>query len=64
MLLHSSAFIFDWTFFILAGNNDSHNILDEFEIRPDLITDCGVSFPLNVLKKSNKRMIGETLLAL
>ena len=29
----SSAFIFDWFFFILAGNEDHHNILDGFEVR-------------------------------
>ena len=39
----ASAFIFDWIFFILAGDKDNHNILDEFEFRPDLIKDCGVS---------------------
>ena len=29
---HSSAFIFGWIFFILAGNEDNHKSLDEFEI--------------------------------
>ena len=33
-------------FFILACNNDMHESLEEFEIRPDLTTDCGVSCPL------------------
>ena len=28
-----------------AGNEDMHNILDEFEFRPDLTTDYGVSCP-------------------
>ena len=32
---HSSAFIFDRIFFILAGNENLYNISDEFEIRPD-----------------------------
>ena len=32
---HSSSFIFDWDFFILAGNKDSHKISDGFEIRQD-----------------------------
>ena len=27
----------------IAGNEDMHNILDEFECRPDQITDYGVS---------------------
>ena len=25
-----------------ARNEDMHEILDEFEVRPDLTTDCGV----------------------
>ena len=28
-----------------AGNVDMHNILDEFEFRPDLTTDYGISCP-------------------
>ena len=32
--------------FILAGNDDMNESLEEFEIRPDLTTDCGVSCPL------------------
>ena len=31
--------------FKLAGNEDMHNILDEFEFRPGLTTDYGVSCP-------------------
>ena len=31
--------------FKLAGNGDMHNILDEFQFRPDLTTDYGVSWP-------------------
>ena len=42
---HSSAFIFDRVFFILAGNKDYYNISNEFEFQPDSITDCGVSCP-------------------
>ena len=30
-LEHSTAFIFDWIFFVLAGNKDMHISLDEFE---------------------------------
>ena len=41
---HSSAFIFDWIFLILAGNEDSHKI-SEFEFWPDKTTDCKVSCP-------------------
>ena len=31
--------------FKLAGNEDMHNILDEFEFRPDQTSDYGVSCP-------------------
>ena len=41
----SSAFIFDQIFFILAGNEDNHNISDKFEFGPDSTKDCGVSCP-------------------
>ena len=43
--LASSVFIFDWNFFILAGNEDNHNIPNEFEFRPDSTRDCRVSCP-------------------
>ena len=33
------------TFLILAGNDDMHEILDEFEIWPDSTMDYGVSCP-------------------
>ena len=36
---HSSSFIFDWIFFILAGNKLTHNISDGFEIQQDPIRD-------------------------
>ena len=42
---HSSAFIFDRIFFILAGSEDIYNISDEFEIRQDRTMNCGVSCP-------------------
>ena len=32
---HSSAFILDWIFFILAGNKNIHKFLDGFERWPD-----------------------------
>ena len=31
--------------FMLAGNDDMHNRSEEFEIRPDPTTGCGVSCP-------------------
>ena len=42
---HSSVFIFDWMFFILAGNKDNHKSLDEFEFKVEPTSDCGVNFP-------------------
>ena len=44
--------------FILAGNDDMHESLEEFEIRVDQTTDCGVSCPL-ALKKSPYTYNGE-----
>ena len=38
-------FIFDWIFFILAGNEDMRKSYNEFEFRPDPTTDYGVSSP-------------------
>ena len=35
----------DLIFFKLAGNKDMHNILNEFEFRPDWTADYGVSCP-------------------
>ena len=35
----------DPIFFKLAGNKDMHNIMNEFEFRPDRTTDYGVSCP-------------------
>ena len=35
----------DPIFFKLAGNKDMHNIMNEFEFRPDRTTDYGVSYP-------------------
>ena len=40
---HSCTFIFQWIFFILAGNKVSNKSLDGFEFRQDSITDFGVS---------------------
>ena len=36
---HSNSFIFDWFFFILAGNEDNHKIFDGFEIGQYLTKD-------------------------
>ena len=40
---HFLSAILDQILFILAGNDDIHKSLDEFEIRPDWITDRRVS---------------------
>ena len=48
---HSSIFVFQWFFFVLAGNKDNYNISYEFEFLPDPTSDCGVSCPL-VFEKS------------
>ena len=42
---HFVSVAIDPILFKLAGNEDMHNILDEFEFRPDLTTDYGVSCP-------------------
>ena len=40
--LHFFLAVFHPFLFILAGNDDMHESLDEFEFRPDWTTDCGV----------------------
>ena len=42
---HFFSAVFHPILFILAGNDDMHGSSQEFEIQPDLITDCGVSCP-------------------
>ena len=42
---HFFSVAIDPILFKLAGNEDMHNILDEFEFRPDQTTDYGVSCP-------------------
>ena len=42
---HIFSVAIDPILFKLTGNEDMHNILDEFKIRPDLTTDYGVSCP-------------------
>ena len=43
--LHLFSVAFDPILFILAGREDMHKILDEFEFRPDRTTGYGVSCP-------------------
>ena len=49
----------DPIFFKLAGNKDMHNIMNEFEFRPDLITDYGVSCPWASKKYPHRPYNGE-----
>ena len=42
---HFFSVAIDPILFKFAGNEDMHNILDEFEFRPDLTTDYRVSCP-------------------
>ena len=44
-VLSLSAVVFHPIIFILAGNNDIRERLEEFEIRRDSTIDCGVSCP-------------------
>ena len=43
MSAFSRLYIIDPIMFKLVGNEEIHDILDEFEFRPDRTTDCGVS---------------------
>ena len=45
MVLPLFSAVFYPILFILAGNDDMHESSEEFEILPDLTTDCGVSCP-------------------
>ena len=42
---HFFSVVIDPILFKLTGNEDMHNILDEFEFRPDRTTNYGVSRP-------------------
>ena len=42
---HFFSAVFHPILFILADNNDMHKNSKDFEIWPDLTTDCGVSCP-------------------
>ena len=43
--LQASSFIFDRIFVKIADNQNRHKISDEFEFRPDLISNFGVTRP-------------------
>ena len=40
---HSSAYFFDWIFFISSGNEDNHQVWTEFEFWPDPTKRCRVT---------------------
>ena len=40
---HSSAYIFDWIFFIFSGNKDNQQVWTEFEFWPDRTKRCRVT---------------------
>ena len=50
--LQTSSFNFDRIFIKLAGNQDRHNISDEFEFRPNWISHLGVTCPWERFKFS------------
>ena len=43
--LHASSFIFDWIIIKVAGNQDRHKSLDEFDFGPDQTAHFGVTCP-------------------
>ena len=54
-----SALIFNWIFFILAGNKDTHKILDGFEISPR--SDTVELVVIERLKNLHRLIMGEML---
>ena len=49
----------DLILFKLAGNKDMHNIMDEFEFRPDRSTQYGVSCPCASNKYPHRLIMGK-----
>ena len=49
----------DPIFFKLAGNKEMHNIMNEFEFRPDRTTDYGVSCPWASKKYPHRLIMGK-----
>ena len=54
----------DPIFFKLADNKDMHNIMNEFEFRPDRTTDYGVSCPWASKKYPNRLIMGKMMFPL
>ena len=61
MCEHSSTLMFDWIFFILAGNEDNHKVSNEIKIRPDPTLDSGVSCPWASEKNPYRLTMGEMM---
>ena len=51
-------------FFKIAGNKDMHNIMNEFEFRPDRTTDYGVSCPWASKKYPHRLIMGKMVFPL
>ena len=56
--LHFFSAVYGPIIFILAGNEDMHKSLDEFEFWPDLRTDYGVSCPWAFKKSMSPFFLG------
>ena len=54
----------DPIFFKLAGNKDMHNIMNEFEFRPDRTTNYGVSCPWASKKYPHRLIMGKMVFPL
>ena len=52
----SQFLVFDWIFFILAGNKDMHISMNEIEFQPDLTTDYRVTCLLASEKSINNAL--------
>ena len=61
---HSSAYSFDWIFFIFSGNEDNQQVWKEFEFWPDRTKRCRVTaldnvrnwFLLNILRMDGQNL--------
>ena len=56
---HFFSTVFSPILFILAGNADMHKSSQEFEIRSDPTSDCGVSCPLASEKNPHRLIMGQ-----
>ena len=58
---HFFSVAIDQIHFKFVGNEDMHNISNEFEFRPDLTTDCGVICPWTSKKYPHRLIMGKTV---